>query len=144
MRRTVILVMLCAMLLGAYLLSRRSTLTPKQAALPDFGTTTVSLNGVQNAAAREQFLEAYQAGEPARWEAIAYTIEGDPIYHHLLYNGNGTQLEVVYDTRQGLFKRGRVDLYTCEGLVEDDRFLELTNCSTRGSDQITLGIPIMP
>lgn len=143
MRRRWLLLSFSVLLAACTPTTERLTITTEQAALPDFGTTTITGSAVQNAAARQQFLEAYRAGEPGRWETVAPTVEGDPTFHQLLYSGNGTQLLVVRDTRQDHFGPRRVRLYTCQTLVEDGRFLQLVEC-TDGSDQTNISVPTVP
>lgn len=101
----------------------------------DFGTTTDQHGNVQNGAARQRFLTAYQQGTAGRWQKVAYTDEGDPISFQVSYCGDGTEVYLVHDTTRDRFRGSqdrRVVAYRCQELVEDGQWLRLTACEADG------------
>jgi len=101
------------------------------AALPNYGVTTRHFNGVENADAKQRFLDAYDAGRPGRWELVLYTTEGDPITWDVVYTGHEPQVRVLRDaTKDRYAGRPKRSAYVCTALVKDQWGLSATGCTT--------------
>ncbi len=100
------------------------------AALPDYGVTTRHFDRVENADAKDRFLDAYSAGRPGRWEMVHYTIEGDPVSLHVVYAGHETQVRLLRDATKDRFAGHRKrSAYLCTALVEGQGQLSATGCT---------------
>lgn len=64
------------------------------------------------------FVENVQNKVKDRVRLTRYTIEGDPIFHDLHYDG--TQLTVKYDTKEDKFGQGEVKTYVCSSIQKQE------------------------
>jgi hypothetical protein len=87
--------------------------------LKNYGTSSYQLGTTKSPAAAQQFLRAYQAQQPGRWELRATTIEGDPVFTHYYYLGQGRTVYVEHDSRQDEFSAQDFEQYQCDRLVPD-------------------------
>lgn len=119
------------------------TPTREMGGVPHFGRTTSTYGDKTNAEAGEQFIAAYERGEPGSWEYEVTTVEGDPISYRLMYMGEGKRLRLLYDNTRDRFaarEDQRVVEYECKELVENKEQLRLLGC--KGDGQVpVLTIP---
>lgn len=71
---------------------------------------------VENLERLNIFVEKVQSGSNDKIKLIRYTIEGDPIYHNLDFDG--TSLTLTYDNTEDKFGQGEVTTYTCKNMTK--------------------------
>ena len=109
--------------------------TGEMGGVAHFGRTTAAHGDKTNPGAGEQFIAAYERGEPGSWEYEVTTVEGDPITYRLMYMGEGKRLRLLYDNTRDKFasqEDQRVAEYECEELVENKEQLRLLGCKGDG------------
>ncbi len=115
------------------------TPTREMGSVPHYGRTTDVHGDKTNTEAGEQFIAAYERGEPGSWEYEATTVEGDPISYRLMYMGEGKRLQLLHDNTRDKFaarEDQRVVEYECEELVENKEQLRLLGC--KGDGQVPI------
>ncbi|HCX51904.1 MAG TPA: hypothetical protein DG757_23440 [Bacillus sp. (in: Bacteria)] len=73
---------------------------------------------VENMERLDSFVERVQAKSKDKVRLIRYTIEGDPIYHDLDFDG--TTLTLTYDTTEDKFGQGEVTSYKCKSIQKQE------------------------
>lgn len=104
-------------------------------ATPFHGTTTSTNGDLVNGGAFERFVWAYGRGNPATWEYVGVTTEGDPVSHLVTYDGEGTSVTLQRDTRRDRFAapvERRITTYTCEAVADEVRRVHLRACESGG------------
>jgi hypothetical protein len=66
----------------------------------------------------DQFIQNVQNQKKDKLRLTRYTIEGDPIYHDLDYDG--TSLTYTYDTTQDKYGEGKVTISNCQGIEKQE------------------------
>ncbi|KRF34537.1 DUF4362 domain-containing protein [Paenibacillus sp. Soil787] len=84
----------------------------------------VDIHGnVSNLYKLDDFVKKVKAMEKGSIRISHYTIEGDPIYHNIKYQGG--KFEVQYDTTQDKFGAGKVTTYSCENFDKSETNTEM-------------------
>lgn len=87
----------------------------------------VSMHGkVTNANRFNLFLKHVQKAEFDEIRIVHYTVEGDPILHDLIYNGN--EIHSTLDTRRDKFGEGEIGSTICKSIVESKSEYVLKDC----------------
>ncbi|WP_274310315.1 DUF4362 domain-containing protein [Solibacillus daqui] len=71
---------------------------------------------IENGEVFEQFVQQATDKAPTTVSITHYTIEGDPIYYRVDYDGTNFQLEI--DKREDKFGSGGFENYTCQALAD--------------------------
>ncbi len=66
------------------------------------GDVVLALDGIKNPATWVQFAERVKQKKPGQVQITAYTVEGDPIFYNLSYNG-GDDIRYRFDTTHDAF-----------------------------------------
>jgi hypothetical protein len=86
---------------------------------------------VENMERLDTFISEVQSSSKDKVRLIRYTIEGDPIYHDLDFDG--TTLTMTLDTTEDKFGNGEVHSYQCKSMVKEESNTEtkymLEGCS---------------
>jgi hypothetical protein len=79
-------------------------------------------SGIRNLDKLDSFMKRGSGSQ----RIVHYTIEGDPIFTDVRYDGS--RLNLRYDTTEDAFGSGKVDTYVCNELVrtEEDHLLKYT------------------
>lgn len=73
---------------------------------------------VENIERLDQFVESVQHKEKDQVRLTRYTIEGDPIFHDLAYDGS--DLKVTYDSTEDQFGPGEIETFVCENIQKQE------------------------
>ena len=65
---------------------------------------------------RACFDRTVASGTPITWDLEVFTVEGDPIFHRVEWDG--TQYSILIDSRADEFGRGEILTYECTELGE--------------------------
>ena len=101
---------------------------PGRSAALDCGTFVLGQGDTLPDSAARCFIDAAQAGHPARLKVTRPTVEGDPI--PVTYTaGTDGRTEVVTDSRQDGFGPKEVTRQTCQGPAAARSSIEFTRCT---------------
>ncbi|WP_066070305.1 DUF4362 domain-containing protein [Neobacillus soli] len=73
---------------------------------------------VENIERLDLFVKNMQSGKKDKVRLTRFTIEGDPIFHDLDYNGS--KLEIKVDTTKDKFGQGEIITYVCKGIQKHE------------------------
>lgn len=78
------------------------------------------------------FIEKFENKQESKVRITRYTIEGDPIFHELIYNGK--EIEYTYDNSMDAYGGDRTENTICEGLlrklIEGEEVYILNSCAS--------------
>jgi hypothetical protein len=84
----------------------------------------VNIHGnVENLRRLDVFVENNAAKKPDNIKITHYTIEGDPIYDEVVFNGK--QMTVTHDNTEDKFGSGEIMNYTCKNMTRSETETEL-------------------
>ncbi|MDQ1147673.1 hypothetical protein QE429_004500 [Bacillus sp. SORGH_AS 510] len=74
--------------------------------------------GLENIKRLDLFVKNVNSGKKDQVRLTRFTIEGDPIYYDLTYNGS--KLKIIEDTREDEFGQGEVKTYHCKSIQKQE------------------------
>jgi hypothetical protein len=74
--------------------------------------------GLENIKRLDLFVKNVNSGKKDRVRLTRFTIEGDPIYYDLTYNGS--KLKIKEDTREDKFGQGKVNTFLCKSIQKQE------------------------
>ncbi|MFI6760570.1 DUF4362 domain-containing protein [Micromonospora sp. NPDC050417] len=96
--------------------------------LTDCGTFVLSQGEALTDNAVKCFVDAVQAGRPARLKQTSPTTEGDPIITEYEAGTDG-RVEIVTDSRQDNFGQQIISRHTCTGPTPRPGMIDFAHCS---------------
>jgi hypothetical protein len=114
LKKFVFISLLCAFMAGCQLDKANSENEPTKSRQP---TTheVIDVHGmIENIERLDIFVDNVQSGKKDKIRLIRYTIEGDPIFHDLVYNGS--KLIFTLDTTKDKFGQGEVKSNDCQSI----------------------------
>lgn len=95
-----------------------------------------TLMGIENIERLDQFVQSVKNGSKDMVRLIRHTIEGDPIYHDLQYDGQ--KLKFILDTTEDQYGVGNIYTYECDSIDKTETNTEtaytLQGCPQREGD----------
>lgn len=95
--------------------------------IPSDEDIVTRLGRVSNGNRFTSFLKHVQKAEFDEIRLVHYTIEGDPILHDLIYNGD--EIHSTLDTRRDKFGVGEITSTICKSIVDTNSEYVLTGCN---------------
>ncbi|MBU8917767.1 DUF4362 domain-containing protein [Bacillus sp. FJAT-29953] len=133
LNRTVLFLLICLLLSGC-----QSTSAPPTKVKPGKNDVVETHGGLENFRRLDQFVKHVQNNKKDKVRLIRYTIEGDPIFHDLAYDGSN--LKFTLDTAEDKFGQGEVTTTTCESIQKQESETEtkymLTGCPQQDMNEL--------
>ncbi|WP_284037230.1 DUF4362 domain-containing protein [Neobacillus sp. 114] len=133
LNRTVLFLLICLLLSGC-----QSTSAPPTKVKPGKNDVVETHGGLENFRRLDQFVKHVQNNKKDKVRLIRYTIEGDPIFHDLAYDGSN--LKFTLDTTEDKFGQGEVTTTTCESIQKQESETEtkymLTGCPQQDMNEL--------
>lgn len=85
---------------------------------PTANEVVQSHGGIEHLERLDQFVKNVNSGKKDKIRLIQYTIEGDPIYNDLTFDGY--KLTIKEDTREDKFGQGIVNTFLCKGIQKQE------------------------
>lgn len=133
LNRTVLFLLICLLLSGC-----QSTNALPTKVKPGKNDVVETHGGLKNFQRLDQFVKHVQNNKKDKVRLIRYTIEGDPIFHDLAYDGSN--LKFTLDTTEDKFGQGEVTTTTCESIQKQEAETEtkymLTGCPQQDMNEL--------
>ncbi|MBW4081514.1 DUF4362 domain-containing protein [Paenibacillus sp. S150] len=120
----------CCFVIGSVLLASCSSPSYGPGEAAKRGDIVDHYGNFTNLERLDTFLENVQKQNKDRVRVTQYTIEGDPIFHNLTYDG--TDIKYKFDNSQDAFGRTEIRTSTCKGIDKAD------NSTVYGSRKIEM------
>ncbi|WP_409296845.1 DUF4362 domain-containing protein [Peribacillus sp. SCS-26] len=79
-----------------------------------------SINRFENISSLDHFYANVQDGKEGDIRVVRYTLEGDPIFHHVDFDGKGIKLSI--DSREDRYGGGTVEKFSCKKAVHTESY----------------------